>query len=875
MSWNNRTFGIGGNMGFTFAVCLLLSICISAFATEMEVRTGVTGIWLQPGEQEPHSFTWQSQWIWMDEAFGSDAMLARRTFELSGPPAKAMLRITATSQYQLYINGEYVCRGPARSAPHHQSYDILDITGMLGEGLNTLAVRVHYQREGRSYNFPGRAGLLAQLDIVSNGREISIVTNDSWKVAPDSSWNNRSPRINRFQPVVSDRVDMRRHISGWYGPGFSDTGWPDAEPLMRTTGWPLPQVNTKARALTPPWTSLVPRDIPYLMEKEELAVELLMATPTDDPITDVPTGIFHINKQVASALSKYRQGKEPLVIPASDTGGAWLLLFDFGKVLNGMPKLDIEGPAGAMVDILCAPYLVNDQFTQKVVDSDFRDRLVLSGKRDVWEATYFKPVRYLGIVIQTGNNPVRLHAAGINKIEYPFERKGNILSSDAPWVEKYMEASAKTIRVCTTDGYTDNYRERRQYAQTGFYAALGNYWIFGDLALQRRYLVQVAQEQEGNGIMPAYAPLAGDDFMIILDANCLWIRGLRNYLLYSGDTVTAVQLLPAAVKLMNLLHTLTDSLGLIDHPPYPYWLDHALNDRRGANFSLNGHYLGALEDFAQLLGWLNEPGKELYLNRAKVLRQSLRTYFWDNDRKLYADALIDGKRSDMFSEHANTMALAMNVATSVQADAITRQLLAPEQHDFIKRNSGITMVTPAMSYLLHKGLCNHGYIEESFRMFRERFDRMLVPCTNRTLWEEWWLDGTGRSGTFKKGRTRSDAQTESAFPPALFAEYLLGIRPVKPGMKEVELFYSPAGLDHVEGRVPSPEGDMTVLWDLNSEGSRELVVEVPGAMQVNLDLASLDVPPGRQILINGKPILPGNDSTSFFLMSEGRHRVEF
>ena len=69
-----------------------------------------------------------------------------------------------------------------------------------------------------------------------------------------------------------------------------------------------------------------------------------------------------------------------------------------------------------------------------------------------------------------------------------------------------MEASAKTIEVCTTDAYTDNYRERRQYAQTGYYAALGNYWLFGDHALQRRYLVQVAQEQEANGVMPAAMP---------------------------------------------------------------------------------------------------------------------------------------------------------------------------------------------------------------------------------------------------------------------------------------------------------------------------------------------------------------------------------
>ena len=49
----------------------------------------------------------------------------------------------------------------------------------------------------------------------------------------------------------------------------------------------------------------------------------------------------------------------------------------------------------------------------------------------------------------------------------------------APWIQDYMSASAETIKAATTDAYTDNYRERRQYAQTGYYASLGNYFLFG------------------------------------------------------------------------------------------------------------------------------------------------------------------------------------------------------------------------------------------------------------------------------------------------------------------------------------------------------------------------------------------------------------
>ena len=106
--------------------------------------------------------------------------------------------------------------------------------------------------------------------------------------------------------------------------------------------------------------------------------------------------------------------------------------------------------------------------------------------------------------------------------------------------------------------------------------------------------------------MPAYAPRHGNDFMVILDSNRLWVRGLHQYVLYSGDDDATRSLLPAARRLLGLLHSYTNADGLIDSPP-SYWLDHAVNDRRGANFCLNGHYLGALEDFAQVLQWLDDP----------------------------------------------------------------------------------------------------------------------------------------------------------------------------------------------------------------------------------------------------------------------------
>lgn len=814
-------------------------------------------------EQNP---VWKAHWIWVDESKGYDVILARKTFELEQEEKKARLYISASSIYRLYVNGKYVARGPARSAPHHQYVDAWEIAEFLQKGKNTLAVRVHSQQNKHSYHDEGRSGLFVQLEMAAK----TLISDKSWRVSADLSWDSKTPKISRFQQIVTDRVDFRKYAHRWHMSDFDDGKWEYATPLMRNVGWPSPPKDADPIPLTPPWTSLLLRDLPYLKEKKQRAIVPIQASYVSREEIDQGVNLDRsLDKRIKKQWESYTRQQSSLEISTPHKKGSFFILFDLGSLKNGSPQLEIEGEAGTEISILCAPFLVDEVFSHNVVFSDFEDKIILSGKMDSWEATYFKPARYMGILIPASSAPVNIHYAGIRYIEYPFERKGHIRSPQAPWIQAYMDATDRTIKACTTDGYTDNYRERRQYAQTGYYGAMGNYWLFGDHELQRRYLVQVAQEQDANGIMPAYAPLAADDFMIILDSNCLWIRSLRNYLLYSGDYETARHLLPAAHKLMDLLHSYTTELGMINNPPYPYWLDHAQIDRRGANFTLNGHYLGALEDFVEVLNWIGVRDLQTYVDRAQKLRTSLSTELWDHEQAFFSDAYIDGGISNRFSEHTQAMALSLNLGSQNQREQVIAKILEEDKLNYVNRESGMTMVTPAMSYFLHKGLCENGYIDESFDLFRRRFDKMLAPEGNQSLWEEWWLDATGRSGE-KRKTSRSDAQTESAFPPALFAEYLLGLRPTEPGMKEILIHLPKTSLENIEAEIPSPEGILKLSWQLGQEEGK-LMLEIPGEMQIKLEPESFGEEVFRKMRINGNALKGGN----FPLLSAGNYEISF
>lgn len=821
-------------------------------------------------EVESHEIEkrWHARWIWSKEANNAEAILARKSFSLSTQPAEATIKITASDSYQLYVNGNYVQGGPARSAAHHQSYDCIDISSHLKRGDNLIAVRAVFEAGAKSYFFDARAGLLVQLNM--DGQE--IISDNTWQLIEDKSWGKDSPAISRFQRDVNDRVDMCNYEHSWYTVAYNDSNWEKANELIRSAGWPSHQKGAPSSTFINPWTSLVPRDIPLLKDSLLLAGNLIQTVAYTEQVINMAASKISLNGAIDKEIKKnfkrsLKTGEAfPIDFKKDETGR--LLIFDFGELLNGFPHFDIVGQEGTEVNVLCAPYVLDKQFCASIVDAKFEDQIILSGKSDKWEATYFKPCRYMAVWFENKGQTIQINKIGLRQISYPFELNGNMSSSDAPWVNDYFEASAKTINVCTTDAMTDNYRERRQYAQTGYYGALGNYYTFGDLALQGRYLTQVAQEQMADGIMPAHAPMGTEDYMVILDSNCFWLKSLRNYFLYSGDTETITQLIPTAERLLNLLDGFTNEYGLIDNPPYAYWLDHAVNDRSGASFTLNAHYLEALENYSELLSWLDKDEPASYYERALKLRNSLNQYFWNDEKGLFVDALIDGNQSKMISEHANAMALALKIATQKQGAIIAKNILEEDNNDFVKRASGMTMVTPAMSYYLHKGLCEYGYVKESFKLFNNRFGHMLDENTNQTLWEEWWLDGTGRSGKFQEGKTRSDAQTESAFPPALFAEYLFGIKPVEPGLKKWELQYFESGVKTLEASIPAGVESIFISWETATKKVLRLVV--PDGISIDLNLESLKAE--GNIIVN-KEKLKGSPSN--LSLTEGVHTITF
>lgn len=198
---------------------------------------------------------WKAKWIWGDgeESPRNEWRCFRKTFELDSFEDGA-LSISADSRYILYVNGERVGRGPVRSWPSELSYDTYDIGHLLKRGAkNTIAVLVMHFGISNFYYIRGRGGLLAQLDVTTNGVSRTVaMTDESWYTSIYHGYDSRSPRMS-CQHGFAERVDARLGGTNWYECSLDVGEWQMAS-VIGTVGMD-------------PWKKLIPRDIPFLTDE--------------------------------------------------------------------------------------------------------------------------------------------------------------------------------------------------------------------------------------------------------------------------------------------------------------------------------------------------------------------------------------------------------------------------------------------------------------------------------------------------------------------------------------------------------------------------------------------------------------------------------
>jgi hypothetical protein len=178
------------------------------------------------GETLSASLVWTGQTVSEQKDGGFVAF--RRCFQLADSASKATLQIFADARYMLWVNGQYVQRGPARFEPKAPEFDSIDITPYLHKGGNVMAVLVTSRVSNGKVRMhaPGITARLIQ------GEQTICTTDATWK------WDDqtRYRQAKTDWPNIYDVVDARVEDGDWTLPDYDDSKWSPAQPTQMTWG---------------------------------------------------------------------------------------------------------------------------------------------------------------------------------------------------------------------------------------------------------------------------------------------------------------------------------------------------------------------------------------------------------------------------------------------------------------------------------------------------------------------------------------------------------------------------------------------------------------------------------------------------------------
>ncbi len=192
------------------------------------------------GKAMVEGFSDKSYWIWVssrERRAWAKWVCFRKEFFVSGDVSGAKLRITADSEYWVWVNGEWVGQGPARSFPWRWRYEEYEVTNFLNQGANVIGVLVLGSGISTFRYVSALAGLRGELEI---GGEILVGTDSSWEWSPFPNGVAKRFKVSCQQgwqePALVPDAEY-----GWTKPGFSGMGWQKARvvketrPLVRST----------------------------------------------------------------------------------------------------------------------------------------------------------------------------------------------------------------------------------------------------------------------------------------------------------------------------------------------------------------------------------------------------------------------------------------------------------------------------------------------------------------------------------------------------------------------------------------------------------------------------------------------------------------
>lgn len=723
-------------------------------------------------------YAWDAQWIVHPTASLRDYGVYhfRKDFNMDDVPKAFVVHVSADNRYRLYVNGQYVGIGPARSDLLHWYFETYDIAQYLQPGDNCIAAVVwNFGENAPVAQHTYQTGFImqgntAQEQVVNtNAENWKVIRNEAYQPLTQADFNVRA----YYAVGATDKVEGAQYPWGWQTPDGKNLAW--LQPRSLRPGKPY----GLAYSYGDGGYNLIPRPIPLLARHEERLKK-----------------VVRIAGMTGSIDTAFLNGRKPITIPAHTEVK---LLLDQTYLVTAYPDLTVSQGKGSEIKITYAEALYDAQMhkgnrnqTEGKTINGYFDIFQPDGGaerhfRPLWNRTY----RFVELAIQTKDEPLILHDFKGMYTAYPFEETAFFESDDAV-TKDIWNVGWRTARLCANETYMDcPYYEQLQYIGDTRIQALISLYVSGDDRLMRNALMQFDQSRIPEGITASRYP--SELTQLIPPYALFWIAMVHDYHMHREDDAFIQQMLPGIAAVLQWYEEHLDENDLLGGMEWWNYVDVAEGFERGTPPGAeDGHstlitlqYLYALDYAIELFETYGQKDAvPHYQQLSAAIRAAVMKTSYDRQRGLLADT----PEQNSFSQHTNIMAVLTNTLPDTAQQRVVQTLL--EDTTLIQCNI-------YYRFYLTRALVKVG-MGDYFVDHMETWTDMLAE--GLTTFAE------------HEGHTRSDCHAWSASPNYEFLATVCGIRPASPHFASVEITPALGHLQQVKASMPHPAGEIQVQW---------------------------------------------------------------
>lgn len=728
-----------------------------------------------------------AKWIWPDSPhwdLHNCYALFRKPFELDTVPDTAPLHITADQSYQLYINGSYVCRGPARGYQHSWPYDAIDIASYLQIGKNLIAIRAHTPGFSNfQYVHQGFAGLL----VAAQWENTRLLSDASWKVRRQSGIE-RDMVPTSLQLFAQENIDLRMEDPNWMHVDYDDSAW--NAPIVELAFGCLP------------WYDLEARGIPMLKEEYVCMGKVIgSAGGTNHPNyrntrnlsnTKFQEGLSHSPCDCSSA--------EELHFSPSAEDNWRSVLIDLGKTYVGSVVMEIKGAQGGEIvethhyETIDEQNLSPDYLPEAHCRMAFSNRLICREGPQSHEFYHAFGFRHMILLVRNNQNALTIRPR-LRSAVYPLKIQGKFESSDRN-LNAIWQTCAWTEQVCSMDAYVDTpYREQAQWWGDARVQAWNTFHLSGDTRLFKRGIDQIAEQTTRDGITYGHAPTMAHT-CVLPDFTLIWMLTLWDYYWQTGSLEPFKQHQNTIQSALDYFESKIDkNIGLLSYD-HRYWLflDWTGLQKEGCSSVYNLWYLHTLDRLKQMYDLTgNSEASTACADKAKDLRINLQKLI-NEEGLMQGGYKENGEVATETSVHAQTLAILTGLSPQNENKMLELRILPYVQGKLT------TKLQPSAYWItyIYTLLSERGYGHEVVEDIRRRWTPMTVYGTT---WENF---------APVKG-SESFSHAWSAHPLYHLMQIIGGVRQCSAAWATVTIEPNFIGYS-ADVVIPSPQGTIHSSW---------------------------------------------------------------